>query len=313
MKNIITWVAILTLFAMSGLALYSSQNNQKALNPVNDLVGGLRAEVQTLISKSTATINLGVPIGYVIEFENGKKFYTSGDTGLMADMKLIIGDYYEPDVAILCVGDISAMGFETAAYATYLINPQYAIAEHYHSFPKLTSDLDGLGKALTKYGMEDKYLKFIEGETKDVLGIKVTWLGHSAWLFESPDGTRILTDPNPENNPNWPEQYKDFLTLKPIDIILITHGHSDHVKAVDLRKLVSALDDPIVMAQGELAGWLKGALPYNNMVGVGPGGHITKEKIKKAGISVEKVDKLADITIAVVSAGHSSSALPEVE
>ena len=36
---------------------------------------------------------MGRPVGYVIAFENGMTIYHSGDTALMSDMQLVIGDY----------------------------------------------------------------------------------------------------------------------------------------------------------------------------------------------------------------------------
>ncbi len=55
--------------------------------------------------------------------------------------------------------------------------------------------------------------------------VKVTWFGHSAFLLRSPVGKSVLVDPWLEN-PKAPASAKD---LSPVDLILITHGHSDHV------------------------------------------------------------------------------------
>lgn len=81
---------------------------------------------------------VGEPCGYIIEFENGFRVYHSGDTGLMADMGLIIGDYYAPDLAILPIGGVFTMGPREAAYACKLIRPKYVIPEHFATFPVLT-------------------------------------------------------------------------------------------------------------------------------------------------------------------------------
>jgi L-ascorbate metabolism protein UlaG (beta-lactamase superfamily) len=69
-------------------------------------------------------------------------------------------------------------------------------------------------------------------------GGKVTWLGHSAFLIESPKGTRIALDPYVENNPKFPKRF-DYGRL---DAIVITHGHFDHFgdDALSLAKKTGA-------------------------------------------------------------------------
>ena len=55
-------------------------------------------------------------------------------------------------------------------------------------------------------------------------GGKVTWLGHAAFLFESPSGKRVAIDPWIGNNPKFPKGF-DYGRL---DVIAATHGHFDH-------------------------------------------------------------------------------------
>jgi L-ascorbate metabolism protein UlaG (beta-lactamase superfamily) len=52
----------------------------------------------------------------------------------------------------------------------------------------------------------------------------VTWLGHAAFLIESPRGTRIAIDPFTDNNPKFPKGF-DF---GKVDVVAGTHGHFDH-------------------------------------------------------------------------------------
>ena len=54
---------------------------------------------------------------------------------------------------------------------------------------------------------------------------RVTWLGHATFLLQSPGGKRILVDPWVTANPSCPESAKKIGAL---DLMLITHGHSDH-------------------------------------------------------------------------------------
>lgn len=53
--------------------------------------------------------------------------------------------------------------------------------------------------------------------------VKITWLGHSAFLFEAEK--KVLIDPFITGNPKAPCKPED---LEP-DIIAVTHGHADHL------------------------------------------------------------------------------------
>lgn len=108
---------------------------------------------------------VGEPVGYVIKFENGTTIYHSGDTGLMADMKLIIGDYYRPDVAILPIGGVFTMGPQEAAYACKLIRPKIVIPEHYKTFPVLVQSADGFVKHVKEYAPATRTAVLKPGET----------------------------------------------------------------------------------------------------------------------------------------------------
>ncbi len=85
---------------------------------------------------------VGDAVGYIIEFENGLKVYHAGDTSLMGDMKIIIGDFYKPDVAILPIGGVFTMGPDEAAFSCKLIQPKVVIPEHYGTFPVLEQNCD---------------------------------------------------------------------------------------------------------------------------------------------------------------------------
>ena len=82
-------------------------------------------------------------------------------------------------------------------------------------------------------------------------GLKVTWLGHSTFLMASPKGVRVLFDPFLTNNPSCPPAAKRVGT---IDLILVTHGHSDHCEDA---AAVARDTGATVVASPELAGWLE--------------------------------------------------------
>jgi L-ascorbate metabolism protein UlaG (beta-lactamase superfamily) len=77
----------------------------------------------------------GVPVGYVVELENGFKIYHSGDTNVFGDMALI-NKFYAPDLALVCIGGHFTMDPEGAAYAVReLIKPKQVLPIHYGTFP----------------------------------------------------------------------------------------------------------------------------------------------------------------------------------
>jgi L-ascorbate metabolism protein UlaG (beta-lactamase superfamily) len=82
-------------------------------------------------------VYLGEPCGFVIEVENGTKLYFAGDTNVFMDMQLI-GRIYEPDVAVLPIGDHYTMGPREAAIALELLGVKRCVPCHYGTFPILT-------------------------------------------------------------------------------------------------------------------------------------------------------------------------------
>jgi L-ascorbate metabolism protein UlaG (beta-lactamase superfamily) len=79
---------------------------------------------------------------------------------------------------------------------------------------------------------------------------ELTWLGHSAFRVDSPGGKRIYVDPFLSGNPKCPASE---LEPERCDLILLTHGHDDHVG--DTVVIHQRLGCPVV-ALVELRGWL---------------------------------------------------------
>jgi L-ascorbate metabolism protein UlaG (beta-lactamase superfamily) len=86
---------------------------------------------------------LGESCGFVIGLENGTKLYVAGDTCVFGDMQLI-ARIYEPDVAILPIGDHFTMGPKEAAVALELLSVGKCIPCHYGTFPLLRGTPDEL-------------------------------------------------------------------------------------------------------------------------------------------------------------------------
>ncbi len=84
----------------------------------------------------------------------------------------------------------------------------------------------------------------------DLQGLKVTWLGHSCVRIETTSGKIILIDPWCKQNPACPEKEKN---IKAVDVILVTHGHSDHMgDVVEIAKK----HKPQVVGIYEFCSWL---------------------------------------------------------
>lgn len=88
----------------------------------------------------------GVATGFVITLENGKKIYHAGDTGLFGDMKMVIGDIYQPDISLIPIGDKFTMGIEDAAVAAKWLQSRIIIPMHYNTFDAIQQDTNLFAK-----------------------------------------------------------------------------------------------------------------------------------------------------------------------
>ena len=80
---------------------------------------------------------LGEPAGLVIRLEDGYKLYFAGDTNVFGDMSLI-RRLYEPDIAVLPIGDHYTMGPNEAAVALELLGVKRCVPCHWGTFPLLS-------------------------------------------------------------------------------------------------------------------------------------------------------------------------------
>jgi L-ascorbate metabolism protein UlaG (beta-lactamase superfamily) len=109
--------------------------------------------------------------------------------------------------------------------------------------------------------------------------LSITWLGHATFVITTPGGKRIVTDPWLEGNPSAPPNHK----IDKADVILLTHGHSDH--SGDVVNVARATNAPVV-AVHELSIWLQGK-GLQNVIGMGVGGTVTA-----AGLEISMVPAL---------------------
>lgn len=119
-------------------------------------------------------------------------------------------------------------------------------------------------------------------------GLSITWLGHATFIIGTPGGKRIVTDPWLEGNPACPDGRKRVTAA---DLILLSHGHSDH--SGDVVAVARATQAPVV-AIVELATWLE-RKGLQNVVGMNIGG----------------TTSVAGLEVSMVPAVHSSSVVED--
>lgn len=114
--------------------------------------------------------------------------------------------------------------------------------------------------------------------------LAITWYGHSTFLITTPGGRRIVTDPWLEGNPLCPPGMR---RIPQADLILLSHGHSDHTGDV---VAVSRDTGAAIVAVYELALWCE-RRGLTRVTGMGIGGTVDVE----------------GLSVTMVPAVHSSS------
>ncbi len=115
---------------------------------------------------------------------------------------------------------------------------------------------------------------------------ELTWLGHASFRVDTPAGTRIYVDPW-LSGPTCPEAER---TAERADLVLITHGHGDHIgDAIPIQQATGCA----IVAQVEIRGWLtaQGATDDGMATSMNKGGTIS----------------VAGVSVTLTDANHSSS------
>ena len=138
------------IIAPNELALYCTRRGAEA-HPMH--IGGSQRFAEDLTVKLTVAHNgsaiieeglsqyLGAPCGFLVKMD-GKTLYFAGDTSLTYDMKAVIGDLNDIDVAMIPIGDNYTMGPEDAAVAVRWLDPKIVIPMHYDTFPVIRQDVE---------------------------------------------------------------------------------------------------------------------------------------------------------------------------
>lgn len=119
--------------------------------------------------------------------------------------------------------------------------------------------------------------------------MQITWLGHATVYVQTTHGTRILIDAWVDNNPACPQEWHAEVRRRGVDIILLTHGHSDH--SADLARLQHATGAQ-VFCQYDVVEWCTWQdIPADKVVGFNKGGTVRHK----------------DVRVTMTTAQHSSS------
>ena len=119
---------------------------------------------------------------------------------------------------------------------------------------------------------------------------EVTWLGQAAFRIVTPGGKVIVTDPWLAANPLTPPQYKTPEGLGKVDVLLVTHGHGDHIA-----------DAPAIAKHNRIRLWAPGDLNQTlTTLGVLPADQLPR--FNKSG----RVSPAQGIEVTAVRAEHSS-------
>ena len=92
----------------------------------------------------------GCPCGFVFAIE-GRSIYHAGDTCLNSEMKMI-GELYEPAIAMLPIGGIYTMDIEQAVVAAQWLDTSAIIPMHYNTFDAIKIDIKDFERQIRNIG-----------------------------------------------------------------------------------------------------------------------------------------------------------------
>jgi L-ascorbate metabolism protein UlaG (beta-lactamase superfamily) len=137
-------------------------------------------------------------------------------------------------------------------------------------------------------------------------GVKLTWFGHATFRLETPGGKRVMIDPWITGNPKCPEALQDPGDL---DLILVSHGHSDHT--ADVARLAKE-KGAAVLCMIELADWFE-SQGVENAQGFNKGGSHTAEGIKVTLVDAHHSSSIQDENGATVYTGEPAGMIITLE
>jgi len=137
-------------------------------------------------------------------------------------------------------------------------------------------------------------------------GVTIRYLGHSTFLFTTAKGTRVLIDPWVQGNPACPPADKH---LEGVDVILITHGHPDHM--ADVVSLAQKFQ-PRIACIYEIALWL-GSKGVDHVTGMNKGGSVQLEDVRATMVNAFHSSAIIEDEGKVIYAGEPAGFVIEFE
>lgn len=117
--------------------------------------------------------------------------------------------------------------------------------------------------------------------------MKITWLGHDGFSIVTDGGATVLVDPWLEN----PKATPEVRDLDRADVILITHGHGDHMGSL---KALARKTGAAVVCIHEISVYLGSLGLSNQIIGMNKGGSVSVDGIKVTMVHADHSSMIQD-------------------
>lgn len=161
---------IIASYELTGIAQKKGVKNVLPINPsgsqrVEDItITAVQAIHSSGFADGDQTVYGGAPIGFIIAEDGAPAFYHAGDTGVFSDMAMI-GELYQPQIALLPIGGVFTMKPKEAALAARNLHVRVVVPMHFGTFPALTGTPEQLANEMKRIGLPTAVRELKIGET----------------------------------------------------------------------------------------------------------------------------------------------------
>ncbi len=153
-----------TWLGSQGVEGVTGMNKGGSVEPAGCRITMTHAQHSTMIQDGDQIIYGGEAAGFVITLPDGRAIYHAGDTNVFSDMALI-RRLYQPELAMLPIGDLYTMDPREAAVACEFLEPRQVLPLHWGTFAPLTGSPAKLRELVGKAGLSTEILEPAPGET----------------------------------------------------------------------------------------------------------------------------------------------------